>query len=124
MNYKDVLRHNPRFKMINTFNITSRLLVVSNNDLFMVFDTIKGTYELHSVRSYMLTGFSHNATLDKEFINGFIINDFKANDLKKFAEDIKDRNAKLNYLYDSFKERTQKPSDMLSIVERVIGTKV
>lgn len=123
MNYLDILRHNPRFKMINNFNITDRLQNISNNDLFVVFDTIKGTYELHSVRSYKLTGFSHNASLDQEFINGFIINDFKANDLKKFALDIQDRNEKLNYLYDSNKDKN-KAKDLLRMVERTIGTKV
>jgi hypothetical protein len=124
MNYIDILRLEPRFKLINFYNITNRLQEMSNKDLFMVFDTIKGTYELHSVKSFKLTGYSHNATLDKEFLNGYIINDFKANNLNKFALDIKDRNEKLNYLYDISKERNEKSSDMLRLVERVIGTKI
>ena len=123
MTYKDILRHNPRFKMINIFNITNRLQQISKNDLFIVYDTIKATYELHSVKSYIMTGFSHNSTIDKEFINGFIINDFKANDLNKFALDIQDRNEKLNYLYDLNKDKN-KAKDLLKLVERTIGTKV
>jgi hypothetical protein len=124
MNYIDILRLEPRFKLINFYNITNRLQDISNKDLFIVYDLIKGTYELHSVKSYMLTGYSHNATLDKELLNGYIINDFKANNLNKFALDIKDRNEKLNYLYDTMKNRTDKTSDMLRLVEKVVGTKI
>jgi hypothetical protein len=124
MNYQNILKHEPRFKLINFYNITNRLQDISNKDLFIVYDLIKGTYELHSVKSYMLTGFSHNATLDKELLNGYIINDFKANNLNKFALDIKDRNEKLNYLYDTMKNRTDKTSDMLRLVEKVVGTKI
>lgn len=123
MNYQDILKQNPRFKMINNFNITDRLQAESNNDLFVVYDTIKATYELHSVKSYMITGFSHNATIDQSYINGYLVNDFKANNLKKFALDIQDRNQKLNYLYDLQKDKN-KSVDLLKLVERTIGTKV
>ena len=124
MNHKQVLRYQPWLRLVNKHNISDRLLSLTNGDIFIAFNTRKDTYELHSVKSFRLSAGSSNANLEPEFVNGFIVTDFKANNLRKFAIDLESQRQRSDYLYKKAEEKRASLNDMLKIVERTIGTKI
>ena len=124
MKYKDVLRYQPELRFFNKNNISSRMLNFTNGDLFVAYNVIKGAYELHSVENFEINCISLNVSLEKEMLNGFILNDFKANNLKKFMYEVQDRREKTNYRLEEAEEKRLNENSALRVVERTIGTKV
>lgn len=124
MNYKQVMRYQPWLRLVNKFSISDRLLELTNGDMFVAFNVIKQVYELHSVKSFRLSAGSLNATLEEEFVNGFIYSDFKANNHRKFRMELESQRQRNNRLYDKYEEDRMKTEDMLKTVERTIGTKL
>lgn len=124
MNYKDVLRFQPELRFVNLYNISNRMLKLTRGDNFIAYNVIRGSYELHSVENYKLNAMSFNVSLDKEMVNGFIVNDFKLNNLKMFLYDVQDRRIKNNYRYDEAEDRRFNETSKLDIVERTLGTKL
>ena len=123
MNYKNVMNYQPWLRLVNIRNISDRFLKATNNDMFVVFNTIKDTYELHSVDSFRLTGYSHNTTIDPVFLNGYLLTDYKANNFKRFAIDVISRRQKLEHLYEKA-EQQDRMSPLYKKIERTMGTKI
>jgi hypothetical protein len=124
MNYKQVLRYQPELRFTNKNNISVRMLNLSNEDLFVAYNVIKCNYELHSVENYKINGISYNVTLEPEMVNGFLFNDYKANNLKMFVNEVQDRREKTNYRLEQAEENRFNQVNSLNIIERTIGTKV
>jgi len=125
MNYKDVLRYQPWLRLINKSNVSTRLLRSTKEDIFIAYNVIHDRYELHSVLSFRLTLNSCDAVIPEEFVNGFIVNDYAAHNLQKFADDEKDRRDYNNFLYDKLEEnRLGFLSAKLKQVERTLGREI
>jgi len=124
MNYKSVLRFQPELRFINKYNISFRMLKLTLGDLFVAYNVLRGTYEVHSVENFKINTISFNVSLDEEMVNGFLYNDFKANNLKMFVQEVKDRREKTNMLYDKAEEASQNNLTSLDVIERTIGTKL
>ena len=88
MNYKSILKYKPWLKPVNTLNLCERLLEKTKGNVFIVYNTIQHTYELHTIEAYNLSGDSYNTSLDKECVNGFIYYDYRANDYKLFKDEV------------------------------------
>lgn len=125
MDYKAVLRHQPWLEFANKHNISFRFLTYTNGDMFIAYNKIKHNYELHSVRSYLLTDSSCNAVLEESQVNGFALEQFRESELKKFLLEIESTNLKLNALYDNH-ENSRSPylTQQLKQIELTLGTKV
>ena len=124
MNYKQVLRYQPWLRFVNKYSVSDRLLELTDGDMFVAFNVIKQVFELHSVKSFRLSAGSINVTLDEEFVNGFIVKDFKANNHRKFGMELESQRQKNNYLYDRHEKERQSLDEMLKTIERTIGTKI
>ena len=126
MNYKQVLKHQPELRFCNKRNVSMRLLKETRGDLFVAYNVLRGIHELHSVENFIQNGMSFNVSLEEEMINGFIINDFKANNHKKFVTDIQDAREKTNYRIEQSEEAAlkQRAEQIKLVSERTIGTKV
>lgn len=124
MTYQDILRHQPWLTLINRHNVSDRLLEVSRGDLFVVFNHIHQTYEVHSVESYKINGYSQNATIENNMVNGFLVNDYKATNLKEHGEELSSYRDKTNRLYDKHEEKRFDTSRLLKSIERTLGTKL
>lgn len=125
MDYKAVLRHQPWLKLVNKHNISFRFLEYTNGDTFIVYNNLTGNYELHSVRSYMLTDSSCNGVLEPQQVNGFAFEQFRESELRKFMLDIISNNEHLNNLYDKHEESRQSNLDRsLKQIELTLGTRV
>jgi len=124
MNYKDVIRFQPELRFTNIYSISDRMLKLTNGDLFVAYNVIKATHELHSVENFKLNGISYNTSIPSELLNGFIYNDYKANNHKMFINDVQDRREKTNYRLEQAEENRFKDVSSMQVVERTIGTKL
>jgi hypothetical protein len=124
MNYKTILRYQPELRLINRNNISTRMLKLTRGDLFVAYNVIKASYEVHSIENFKLNCISFNVSLEPEMVNGFLYNDYKANNLKMFVEEVKDRREKTNYRLEQAEENRFNETSSLKIIERTIGTKL
>lgn len=123
MKYKDILRHKPWLRLVNSLNITNRLHSVTNN-AFIVYNTIQQTYELHTLEAYYLSGDSYNTTIDLELLNGFLIHDYRVNDNKCNVNENISRRSYLEHIYDKHEETRRDLDSSLKCIERALGTKI
>lgn len=125
MDYKAVLRHQPWLKFANKHNISFRFLAYTNGDMFIAYNRITQNYEVHSVRSYMLTDSSCNGVLEPNQVNGFAYEQFRESELKKFMLEIMSNNDHMNNLYDRHENSRSNSLDrQLKQIELTLGTRV
>lgn len=124
MKYEKLLHHKPWLRLVHIANITERLQRATQGNAFIVYNLIQETYELHTVEAYELSGDSYNTSFDIDLVNGFIIHDYKANDLKKFSEEVESERIYRNHLYDNQEKQRHSLDNMLKTIERTIGTKI
>lgn len=124
MDYKQILRYKPWLRQVNTLNICNRLVNQTNGNVFLVYNTIHHTYELHTMEAYYLTGDSYNTSLDKELVNGFIYYDYRANDYKLFKDEVSSDRMRKEIAYDKREKTRHNLNDILKVVERTMGTKI
>lgn len=125
MNYKTVLRAQPWLRLVNKHNISFRFLNYTKGDMFIARNTITGDYELHSVRSFLLTDSSCNGVLEPNQVNGFAYEQFRETELKKFMLEIQSDLDHTNHLYDKFEDKRQSSLyDSLRQIELTLGTRV
>jgi hypothetical protein len=124
MNYLDVIRFQPELRFANAHNISTRMLKLSKGDIFVAYNVLKGTHEVHSVENYKINNISFNVSLEPEMVNGFLINDYKANNLKQFIKEVQDRREKTNYRLEQSEEKRLQDNTAMNVVERTLGTKL
>ena len=113
----------PYLKPVNINNLYNRFLQESNGTLMLLYNKTRDTYELHSLKSFAYDGESINAVVPDEVLNGWLIKDFRANDVKKYAAEIEADRIYNNSLLDNYEnkgfELLQKKA--LTTVEKMIG---
>ena len=113
----------PYLKPVNINNLYNRFLQESNGTLMLLYNKTRDTYELHSLKSFAYDGESINAVVPDEVLNGWLIKDFRANDVKKYATEIEADRIYNNSLLDNYEnkgfELLQKKA--LTTVEKMIG---
>lgn len=124
MNYKQILHYKPWLKPVNILNLNQRLLNNTNGNVFLVYNTIQHTYELHTIEAYRLSGDSYNTSLDIECVNGFIYYDYRANDYKLFKDEVMSDRQRKALAYDKREKERHNLDEMLKVVERTLGTKI
>lgn len=125
MDYKAVLRHQPWLSFVNIYNISFRFLKYTKGDMFIAYNKIHNQYELHSVRSYMLTDSSCNGVLEPSQVNGFAYEQFRESELKKFMLELQSDMEHLNGIYDKHENsRTNSLDARLKEIELTLGTRV
>ena len=124
MNYKQILHYKPWLKPVNILNLNERLQEQTKGNVFIVYNTIQHTYELHTLEAYKLSGDSYNTSLDIECVNGFIYYDYRANDYKLFKDEVMSDRMRKDLAYDKREKTRHNLEDMLKVVERTLGTKI
>ena len=84
----DFLKANPHLKPVHNYNLYERFQKLSHGTLYFVYNTARDTYELHSTKSFMYDGESINAVIEEDMLNGWLVTDYKANDVTKFGLEI------------------------------------
>lgn len=117
------LRAFPYLKPVNINNLYYRFLMESDGTLLLLYNKTRDTYELHSLRSFAYDGESINAVVPDEVLNGWLIKDYKANNVRKYATEIEADRTYTNSLLDNYEnkgfELLQKRA--LTTVEKMIG---
>ena len=124
MTYLDVLKYQPELRLTNIYNISLRMLELTKGDLFIAYNVLKGVHEVHSVENFKINNISFNVALEPEMVNGFVYNDYKANNLKMFVKEVQDKREKTNYLLEQSNDKRQDKLASLEVIERTIGTKL
>jgi hypothetical protein len=125
MTYKNILKYQPWLRFVNINNISTRLMRYTKGDVFIAYNTLTQSYELHSISAFKLTGYSQNCVVEKDLLNDWLYKDFRASELKKFMLDIQsDRQLKEHYYQDFESKRPERLREQLKLLERVIGTKI
>lgn len=120
---QNFLKAFPYLKPVHINNLYNRLLHASNGTLLFLYNKSRDTYELHSLLSFSYDGESINAVVPEEILNGWLVKDFKANNVRKFAQEIESDRSFTNSLLDNYEnkglELLQKRA--LTTVEKMIG---
>lgn len=118
----DVVRLQPWLRYYNVYNISDRLLEATSGDLFVCYNTIRDTYEVHSTRSFQVYASSVEFVIDKSLLNGWLVTDYKARNLKKFMTEEVSRREYTSYLYDKQDERNfNMLGQTLKKIEKTLG---
>lgn len=97
----EFLRYNPELKPVHAYNLFNRLLEASDNTLMLLYDVKRDLYEVHSLKSWKYNGESMNAVLEDDMITGWLIHDFRANDVNKFGLELQGERELHNAYLDS-----------------------
>lgn len=127
MDHKEILRRKPWLKLENGSDISSRLLSATNGNAFIVWNEIQGNYELHTVQAEMMSGDSYNATVPKEVLNQWIVDDYLSTDFEKYVDDFVGAKMVSEMLHDDSHQEAQRIAMLnreMETVERVMGTKI
>lgn len=117
------LRAFPYLKPVRINDLYNRFLKESNGTMLLLYNKSRDTYELHSLRSFAYTGESINAVVPDDVLNGWLVNDYRANDIRKFALEVEADRTYTNEILDNYKDKgfelLQKRA--LTTVEKMIG---
>lgn len=121
----DVVRLQPWLRYYNARNISDRLLACSSGNLFVCYNTIADRYEIHSTVSFKLFASSMEFVIEKEFLNDWLIRDFKSTNLKKFGIEEASRREYTHYLYDKQEDRNFKLlGESIKKIEKTLGREI
>lgn len=120
------LRTHPYLKPVNICNLFERVLAASNNTLLLLFNTARDTYELHSTKSFAYNDESLNAVIEDDMLNGWLVTDILANDVKKFGLELEGERAMHN---KTLEDNDQKGFDLLTTrtlktIETMVGREI
>jgi hypothetical protein len=126
MLYTDILRYQPWLRFCDKYEVSSKLLSYTNGDTFLAFNNLTQSYELHSVRSFLLTSSSCNGVVPANQVNGGAFTTFRESELRKFMEEIQSDLDRTNFLYDQIpeKQRTLSLANSLKQIENALGTRI
>lgn len=120
------LRVHPYLKPVNMYNLFKRILKISNNTMCLVYNVKRDTYELHSIKSFEYNGESLNAVIEEDMLNGWLVTDILANDVKKFGMELADEREMYNKTLD---KNENKGLDLLTTrtlktIETMVGREI
>lgn len=120
------LRSFPYLKPVNIYNLYDRLLEASNNSLLLLYNMKRDLYELHSIKSFQLNGESLQAVIEDDMLSGWLVSDYRANDLNKFGLEIESERQLTN---ESFEKVDGKGLELLTTralktIEAMVGREI
>lgn len=122
----EFLRAFPYLKPVNMYNLNERFQKVSHGTMMFLYNMFKDTYELHSLKSFKLNGESLQAVIEEDALHGWLLIDFKANEVDKFGLEIQGERDLTNSLIDSSSERGLEllTSRALKTIETMVGREI
>ncbi len=120
------LRSFPYLKPVNIYNLYDRLLKASNNSLLLLYNMKRDLYELHSIKSFQLNGESLQAVIEDDMLSGWLVSDYRANDINKFGLEIESERQLTN---ESFEKVDGKGLELLTTralktIEAMVGREI
>lgn len=122
----EFLKAFPYLKPVNLYNLNERFQEVSNGTMMFLYNMARDTYELHSLKSFKLNGESLQAVIDEDALHGWLLIDFRANEVTKFGLEVQGERDLTNAFIDSNSERGLEllTSRTLNTIEKMIGREI
>lgn len=123
---QEFLRNHPHLRPVNLYNLYDRFLEKSDNNMLLLFNIYKDQYELHSIRSWKLNGESLNVVLEEDMLNGWVLHDYLANDIRKFGLEVASDRELSNTLIESTGDRGLEllTTRALKTIETMVGREI
>ena len=122
----EFLKAFPYLKPVNLYNLNERFQKVSNGTMMFLYNMARDTYELHSLKSFKLNSESLQAVIDEDALHGWLLIDFRANEVTKFGLEVQGERDLTNAFIDSNSERGLEllTSRTLNTIEKMIGREI
>ena len=126
MTYTQALAKQPWLRFININDVSLRLLRRTSGTTFIAFNTLHDRYELHSTLDFGEDGNSCDAVIDESWLNWKIINDFLANNHKRFGAELEDKRNYVQTIYDRHEKSMEfaQTTGRLDVIKRTLGRRV
>lgn len=123
---QEFLRIHPHLKPVHLYNLYDRFLKKSKNNMMLLFNIHKDQYELHSINSWRLNGESLNVVLEEDMLNGWVLNDYLANNIQKFGLEVASDRELSNTLIESTGDRGLEllTTRALKTIETMVGREI
>lgn len=96
-----VLRHNKQLKIYNKAHISDRLMAISGGGMILCYNGYNELIELHDARSIKKDRQSLQASFrDTQQLNEYLIREIKANNYRRFMDDIQEEKGVLQRIHD------------------------
>lgn len=118
------LRSFPYLKPVHINNLFERLL--ANGSLLLVYNMVRDTYEIHSIKSFQLNGESLQAVIEEDMLSGWLVTDCLANNINKFGLEIESERQLVN---ETFERSEGKGLELLTTralktIETMVGREI
>jgi hypothetical protein len=123
---QEFLRNHPFLKPVHMYNLYDRFLKETDNNILILFNIYKDQYEMHSLRSWKLNGESLNVVLEEDMINGWLLNDYLANNIQKFGLEVAGDRELSNTLMESTSDKGLEllTTRALKTIETMVGREI
>ena len=120
------LRSFPYLKPVNILNLFDRILKASNNTMLLVYNNSRDLYELHSIKSFQLNGESLQAVVEEDMLSGWLVTDYRANDINKFGVEIQSERQLTNQYLENNSEKGLEllTTRALKTIETMVGREI
>lgn len=120
------LRSFPYLKPVNILNLFDRILKASNNTMLLVYNNARDLYELHSIKSFQLNGESLQAVVEEDMLSGWLVTDYRANDINKFGVEIQSERQLTNQYLENNSEKGLEllTTRALKTIETMVGREI
>jgi len=104
-----ILRTHPHLIYYNYNDISERMLANSDGDMFFVFNKKRNQIELHSCFSFRIDpqGISKNAVIPRQFLNDWIVKNFRSTQTKMFYLEKEDERRYSTYISEQHEANVQ-----------------
>ncbi|MBP5446131.1 MAG: hypothetical protein J6Y28_08175 [Acholeplasmatales bacterium] len=116
----------PYLKPVHIHNLFERFLEITGNKVLVVYNNARDTYEMHSLKAFQLNGESLLVVLEEDMLNGWLVNDYLANNIEKFGLEVQSERLLANEVLDKYEDRgfDLLTKRTLKTVETIIGREI
>lgn len=123
---QEFLRNHTFLKPVHTYNLYERFLEATDNNILILFNIYKDQFEMHSLRSWRLNGESLNVVFEEDMLNGWLLNDYLANNNIKFGLEVAGDRELSNTMLESTENRGLEllTTRALKTIETMVGREI
>lgn len=120
------LRCFPYLKPVHIHNLFQRFREITGGNVLVVYNNARDEYEMHSLKAFQLNGESLLVVLEEDMLNGWLVNDYSANNIEKFGLEVQSERLLANEYLDRYdgKGLDLLTKRTLKTVETIIGREI
>ena len=99
------LKNFPYLKPVHINNLFRRFQLLTHGNILIVYNNARDEYEMHSLKAFKLNGESLVVVLEEDMLNGWLVNDYLANNIEKFGLEIQSERSLTNEILDKYENK-------------------